>query len=72
MEMETKKYKISSVADLWESSVIEVDKKGFICRVEPLSSSIVVGSKFESMKAFWESFEGESAYKIEELKNESV
>lgn len=63
-----KTYKISSEHNLWEPSTIQVNDKGFIVDVQPMvGASIVIGSKFESMKAFWESFQGENAYKIEEL-----
>jgi hypothetical protein len=68
--METKKYKISSAADFWEPFTVEVDKKGYISGVE-FGSSIVIGSLFKSMCDFWNSFTGENAYIIEEVKGDS-
>lgn len=65
--MSFKNYKISSAGKLWDDYIIEVNDKGFISGVSPADGSIVIGSKFESMRAFWEKFQGEEAYLIQEL-----
>ena len=63
-----KKYRISSAGNLWDSYEIEVDKDGYIVWVSN-RNDIVIGSLFKSIRAWWEKFDGENGYVIEELKD---
>lgn len=54
------KYKVSSAENLWEPITISVLKDIII--ESNVKKGIEIGSSFESMKKYWNSFSGENAY----------
>lgn len=63
-----KKYRVSSAGNLWDSYELEVDKDGYITWVSQ-RNDMVIGSKFSSIREWWNKFEGENGYVIEEVKD---
>lgn len=62
------KYKVSSANNLWEPLEINVFKGTII--ESSVRQGIEIGSDFNSMKKYWEKFDGENKYLIEKLKDE--
>lgn len=64
-----KRFKISSVSNLWNPFEVTVDKKGYVTE-RSLGSPVEIGAVWKELKKYWESFSGDMGYKIEELKDE--
>lgn len=62
---ETKKYKVSSAAGLWEPITIIVYKGTII--ESSVKKTVEIGADYESMKKYWMQFEGDNKYNIEEV-----
>jgi len=68
MSSEYKKYRVSSAENLWQEVVVTVHK-GVIVE-SSYKRGVEIGSNFESMRKYWEQFEGENKYIITEIKEE--
>lgn len=52
-----KKYKVSSTTNSFDPYILEVNDNGIV--VDDGQNGILIGSKFESLKTFWDGYEGE-------------
>ena len=68
MSSDYKKYRVSSAENLWQEVVVTVHK-GVIVE-SSYKRGVEIGSNFESMRRYWEQFEGENKYIITEIKEE--
>ena len=68
-ENKIRRYRVESLHGLWEPVEISV-QKGVIIE-SSVHKGYEVGSNFESMRKYWEGFEGENKYKITELHDQT-
>ena len=67
MSSDIKTYKVSSEKGLWDDVILTV-QKGIVIG-SSYKRGVEIGSNFESLKSYWEQFEGENKYVITELKD---
>lgn len=68
MSSDFKKYRVSSAHGLWDDVVITVHNG--IVVASSYKKGVEIGSSFESLKTYWNSFEGENKYLITEVKED--
>ncbi|MFA7287641.1 MAG: hypothetical protein WC055_02060 [Melioribacteraceae bacterium] len=66
----TTKYRIGSEHDLWLPVTIEVYKGTIIGSSD--KRLVEIGSNFESMRKYWEQFDGENKYTITLIPDENT
>jgi len=70
MSDEYKKYRVSSAENLWQDVTVTVHK-GVIVE-SSYKRGVEIGSSFESMCKYWNQFEGENKYLINEIKEDNI